>query len=114
MLTLQFSSTFTDEMRKIFDIVSSGDTKAADEIFGSNLHITVSIVKCWDLILGPAEVAVAGDSRSTIELAETFLSFRLSGGIVSIPSKEFIGGDTLLVTESGPVLVEFRFCVECQ
>lgn len=44
-LTLQLSCAFTDKMRQVLNIISGGDTKAADEIFSSNLHITITIVK---------------------------------------------------------------------
>jgi hypothetical protein len=94
-------------VRQVLDIISSGDTEAADEILGSNLEITVAIINGRNLILGPAEVVVAGDGCSAVELAEALLGLRLSGRIEAVPSEEFIGGDTLLGTETGPGLSEF-------
>lgn len=95
-------------MRQVLNIISSGDTKATDEILGSSLHVAITIVKRIDLIFGPAEVAVARDRSSAVKLAETFLGLGLSGGIKPVPSKEFIGRDTLLGTETGLGLGKFR------
>lgn len=95
-------------MRQVLDIISSRDTKAADEILGSSFHIAVTIVKRIYLVFGPAEVAVARDGGSAIELAEAFLGLRLSGGIKPVTSEEFIRRNTLLGTETGLSLGKFR------
>ena len=110
MLTLKLCGSLADEVRQVLNVISCCDTESADKILGSVLKISVTIIHGREVILGPAEVSIAGDRGSTIELIEPLLSLGLSVGVEALASKVFIRRNTLLGTETSLSLTEFLFC----
>lgn len=111
MLTLELRGSFANEVRQVLDIVTGGNTEAADKVFGRSLHISVAVIHRGSLILGPAEVGIAGDRSRAVKVLETRLGFSLSSGVEALTPEELVGGDTLLGAESrlglGELLVYF-------
>jgi hypothetical protein len=99
-------------VRQILQIITSRDPKAAHKVLRRRLQVSVTIVHCGELVLGPAEVGVAGDGGCAVELAQTLLGLGLGVGIVSFAAEVLIRGNSLLCAEAGFGLGKFFFCGE--
>ena len=98
--TLQLGSTIAQHARQVLEIIASGDTELADEIFGGSLEITVVFdASSALLVLGAAEVGVGGDGLGAFEALQACLGFGLRGGVVGAFAKELVGRDALLDAE---------------
>jgi hypothetical protein len=106
-LTLQFDSAFTYKLCQVFEIITSRDTKAANEILGCTLKIAVSVVTSSEIIFRTTKVGVARDGGCPVKLAESLFSFLLRIRVEAIPSEELVRRDTLLATESGSSALKF-------
>jgi hypothetical protein len=90
--TLQLGSTIAQHARQVLEIIASGDTELADEIFGGSLEITVVFdASSALLVLGAAEVGVGGDGLGAFEALQACLGFGLRGRVVGAFAKEFVG-----------------------
>lgn len=99
-LTLQFESTLSHKLGQIFKVITCCNAKTADKVLRCDFQVTISIVNWGRFIFGPAEIGITGNRGGPIELAETFLGFRLRRRIKSFPSEEFIRRNALLGTKS--------------
>ena len=88
-------------MREILKVITSCNAKAPDKVLSRVLQVSVTVINRRKVILGPAEVGIAGDRSGTIEFRESLLGFRLSVGVEAVAAKELIRRDTLLGTEAG-------------
>lgn len=61
ILTLQLGRSLTNKMGQVLQIITGGDTKATDKVLGCVLEVSVTVINSWELVLGPAEVGIAGD-----------------------------------------------------
>lgn len=96
-------------MGQILEIVAGSDAETPDQVLRCVLQIAVTVIRSWKVILGPAEVGVAGDGGCTLEVLETSLGLCLGCRVELISSEEFVGRDTLLVTESRLRLFQLLF-----
>jgi hypothetical protein len=94
-------------MRQVLDVITGGDAEASDKVLGRVLQIPVTVINRRKVILGPAEVGIAGDRSGAIEFGKSLLGFRLSVGVEAVTAKEFIRRDTLLGTEASLRLGKF-------
>lgn len=77
-------------MGKVLDVIPGSDTEATDKVLGRCLHISVAIIDRRKLILGPAEVGIAGDGLGTIKVLQSLLGLGLSVGVKAFTSKELV------------------------
>lgn len=61
VLTLQLGRSLTDKMGQVLQIITGGDTKPTDKVLSGVLEISITVINSGELILGPAEVGIAGD-----------------------------------------------------
>lgn len=99
-LTLQPACAFTQKVGQVLQIIAGSDAEASNQVPCCSLQVAITVLR-WKVILGPAEVGVAGDGGRTFELLQTSLGLFLGCWVELISSEEFVGRDTLLVTESG-------------
>lgn len=105
-LTLQLGRSLANKMGKVLQIVTGSNTEAADKVLGRVLQVSVAVVNRGKLILGPAEVGIARDRGSAIEVLETLLGFGLGVGIEAVAAEELVGRDAFLGAEATRSLVE--------
>lgn len=89
-LTLKLGSSLTNNMREVLEIISSGDSETANKILGRILKITITVVNSRELILGPAEVGIAGNRGCAAKVLQSLLSLSLGGRVISFTTKELI------------------------
>jgi hypothetical protein len=77
-------------MRQVLDVVTGGDTESSNKVLSCVLQVSVTVINRRKVILGPAEVGIAGDRSGTIKFSEPLLGFRLSVGIEAVAAKELI------------------------
>lgn len=109
-LTLKLGSPLADNVRQVLDVVSSSDSEATDKVLGRVFEIAITVIHRRELILGPAEVGIAGDRRRTAEVLKSLLSLSLSVGVVALAAEVFVGRDTLLGAEACPGLSKLLLC----
>lgn len=98
-------------MGQVLEVVTGCDTKASDKVLGHILKVSVTVINRRKVILGPAEVGIAGDRSGTIEFRESLLGFRLSVGVEAVTAKELIRRDAFLGTEASLRLGKFLLCL---
>jgi hypothetical protein len=78
--TLQLRRAVTQHARQVLEIIASGDTELAHEIFGGSLEIAVVLDASGALLVfGTAEVGVGRDGLGAFEALQTCLGFGLRG-----------------------------------
>lgn len=99
--TLQLSSTLSQHVRKVFQVIAGGDPELPYEIPRSALQISVvTIFVClWDVILGSPEISITAYRAGAFKALETLLGFGLSGWVEVIATEEFIGRYAFLGAE---------------
>jgi hypothetical protein len=95
--TLQLSSTLTQDLGQVVQIITSRDTKLPDEILSCRLEITV-VFSSINLVRS-AEICVGGNRGGTLETLKTILRFCFGVGVEVALSEEFVRSDTLLVAK---------------
>lgn len=94
-------------MGQVLDVVTGGDTEASNKVLSRVLQVSVTVINRRKVILGPAEVGIAGDRSGTIKFSKSLLSLRLSVGVEAVTAKELIRRDTLLGSEASLRLGKF-------
>lgn len=89
-LTLQLSRSFANKMGQVLQIITGGDTEATDKVLGCVLKVSVTVIDSRELILGPAEVGIAGDRGRAVEGLEPLLGFRLGIGVETVTAEELV------------------------
>jgi hypothetical protein len=56
-------------MRQVLNVVTGGDAESSNKVLGSVLQVSITVVNCREVILGPAEVGIAGDRSGTIKFS---------------------------------------------
>lgn len=105
--TLKLCGSLADKMRQVLNVVTGGDAESSNKVLGRVLQVSVTVINRRKVILGPAEVSIAGDRSGTIKFSEPLLGFRLGVGVEAVTAKELIRRDTLLGTEASLRLGEF-------
>lgn len=72
---MQLSSTISHELRQVLEVITSSDAESTDKVLCSSLKVAVAVVDRGKVIFGSAEVRVARNSLSTVELTKAFLRF---------------------------------------
>ena len=95
---MQLTSTLSQYIRKVFQVIPSGHPKFPDEVPRSAFQISViPIFVCLrDVILGSSEIGITADSAGAFKALETLLGFSLGGWVEIIAAEELIGGDAFL------------------
>jgi hypothetical protein len=100
----QFTRSLAEEIAQVLNVIPGRHPKLAHEIFGRGLNVPV-VASCAAgfaaLVLGPAEVGIAGDGGGAAEALEAGLGFGLRVGVVGVAAEEFVRGDALLRAEFG-------------
>ena len=101
--TLQLTRPLPQHLRQILQIIPGRDAKLAHEIPRRALQVAVVaiLVHLQRLVLGPAEIRVAGDGRRALEALQPGFGFGLGGRVEGGAAEEFVRGDAFLRAEFG-------------
>ena len=104
---LQPPRPLPNDLRQILQVISSGNTKAANKVLGRRLevavvlatHTTTAAAHAALILLVAAKVGVAGNGLGALEALQARLGFGLRAGLEHALAEELVRGDGLLRAE---------------
>ena len=104
--TLQARADLTHGGAQTLQVVGGSNAKSAHEVARGRLHVTVAgaavTAVLGQVVLGPAEVGVAGDAGRALEALQARLGLGLRVRVEGALAEELVRRDALLIAELLP------------
>ena len=97
---MQLRRPLPQNLRQILQIIPRRDAKLPHKVPRGALEVAViAVLVRLGLVLGPAEIRIAGDGGRALEAVQAGLGFGLGGRVEGGAAEEFVRRDALLRAE---------------